>query len=55
MSGGDPFDLAAIGVTHARYVRIVDKTNEDCPDTGAGVISNGFDLDAISIVNAENP
>ncbi len=55
VSGGDPFDLAEIGVTHARYVRIVDKTNEDCPDAGAAIDTNGFDLDAISIVNAAAP
>jgi hypothetical protein len=55
VSGGDPFDLADIGVTRAHYVRIVDKTSEDCPDTGSEVDTNGFDLDAISIVNAENP
>ncbi|MGH7269132.1 MAG: cell surface protein [Polyangiaceae bacterium] len=55
VAGGDAFDLAAIGVTRARYVRIVDKTREDCPDAGGGPNTNGFDLDAVSIVNAESP
>jgi hypothetical protein len=55
-AGGDAFDLADIGVTHARYVRIVDHTAESCPETGADKpTTNGFDLDAIAIVNAEEP
>jgi hypothetical protein len=53
-AGGDAFDLADIGVTRAQYVRIVDKTNEDCPESGGGPDTNGFDLDAIAIVNAAN-
>lgn len=52
-AGGDPFDLADVGVTHARYVRVRDKTNEVCPDAGKGPTTNGFDLDAMAIVNAE--
>jgi hypothetical protein len=55
VSGGDAFDLANVGVAHARYVRIVDKTNEDCPETGTRPQTNGFDLDAVSIVHAELP
>jgi hypothetical protein len=55
MSGGDAFDLADLGVTHARYVRIVDKTNEACPDAGAKPDNDGFDLDGIAIVHAELP
>jgi hypothetical protein len=54
-AGGDAFDLSAIGVTHARYVRVVDRTNEDCPETGSRPDTNGFDLDAVAIVNAESP
>jgi hypothetical protein len=54
VAGGDAFDLADLGVTHARYVRIVDKTLEACPDAG-GPDDNGFDLDAIAIVHAELP
>jgi hypothetical protein len=55
VAGGDAFDLADLGVTHARYVRIVDKTLELCPEAGPRPDDNGFDLDAISIVNAEHP
>jgi hypothetical protein len=54
-AGGDGFDLADIGVKHARYVRIVDKIIESCPEGGGAPIANGFDLDAIAIVNAESP
>ena len=42
-------------MTHARYVRIVDQTQEDCPEAGPGPTTNGFDLDAVAIVNAEQP
>jgi hypothetical protein len=47
--GGDAFDLADLGVAHARYVRIVDHSAETCtpPQNQAG-----FDLDAISILHA---
>jgi hypothetical protein len=44
-AGGDPFDLADIGVSKARFVRITDR-----PDT-PGV----FDLDAVGIVKAQCP
>jgi hypothetical protein len=54
-AGGDPYDLATIGVKHAKYVRIVDKVVEPCPDSGPRLDTNGFDLDAIAIVNAELP
>jgi hypothetical protein len=48
VAGGDPFDLADLGVAQARYVRITDRVDL----TGA----NGtFDLDAVSIVNANCP
>jgi hypothetical protein len=55
-AGGDPFDLASIGVTHARYVKIVDRTTESCPASGADKPdTNGFDLDAVAIVHAGQP
>jgi hypothetical protein len=54
VAGGDPFDLARIGVTRAQFVRIVDKTQESCTPSG-DTKKNGFDLDAIGIVNAEMP
>ncbi len=40
-AGGDAFDLADVGLDHARFVRIV-----DLPDDGMG-----FDLDAVAIVH----
>jgi hypothetical protein len=54
-AGGDAFDLKDVGVTQAKYVRIVDKSNESCADPGGSNDKNGFDLDAISIVNAQTP
>lgn len=45
VAGGDPFDLAEVGVTMARFVRITDRP--DRPDV--------FDLDAVSIVHALCP
>lgn len=46
VSGGDLFDLADIGVTEARFVRIRDVEGK------GGAPSAGFDLDAVGIVNA---
>lgn len=47
-AGGDPYDLADLGITHARYVRIRDMgSGKGAPPTV------GFDLDAIAVVNAE--
>jgi hypothetical protein len=47
-AGGDAFDLADIGVTWARYVRITDRADQVGP---AGV----FDLDAVGAVHVECP
>lgn len=47
-AGGDAFDLAALGLSRARFVRI--------RDTGANSyegLSGGFDLDAIAAVHGE--
>jgi hypothetical protein len=55
VAGGDAFDLADLGIARARYVRIADKTAESCPDAGERPTTNGFDLDAVSIVNAVLP
>jgi hypothetical protein len=44
-AGGDPFDLADVGLTEARYVRITDR--DDLPDV--------FDLDAVAIVHGQCP
>lgn len=49
-AGGDAFDLADLGVTAARFVRI--------RDSGANAYegnSGGFDLDAIAVVNGAEP
>jgi len=47
--------LKDAGLTHARYVRIIDQGGEACPSTGPRLTNDGFDLDAIAIVNAEMP
>ena len=48
LAGGDAFDLADLALPRVRYVRITDRV-----DLTGG---NGtFDLDAVSIVNAECP
>jgi len=48
-AGGDAFDLASVGVTRARFVRITDAGGGRMD--GAG--TDGFDLDAIAVVHAE--
>ena len=48
-AGGDVFDLADIGVKRAKFIRIRDM-NRVC----SGAPTAGFDLDAISIINAED-
>jgi hypothetical protein len=45
-AGGDAFDLRALGVAEARFVRIRDLSGIGQADTA------GFDLDAVAIVNA---
>ncbi|MFP2956893.1 cell surface protein [Myxococcus sp. 1LA] len=46
VAGGDGFDLATVGLSRARYVRIVDAGNNRYGGT-----SGGFDLDAVAVVN----
>ena len=48
VAGGDAFDLADIGVTSARYVRI---TDSGFNAMGYGGETGGFDLDAIAAAN----
>ncbi len=43
--GGDPFDLADLGLTEVRFIRITDLTGE-----GQSPIA-GFDLDAVGLIN----
>lgn len=45
-AGGDPFDLATIGVKQARYVRI-----KDAGVSTLGTDSKGFDLDAVVLIH----
>lgn len=49
VAGGDGFDLAEVGLTRARFVRVT--------DSGAnrfyGPPGGGFDLDAVAVVNAQ--
>jgi len=47
VAGGDPFDLADVGLSRARFVRIKDISNFGATDNA------GFDLDAVAIVHAE--
>lgn len=44
-AGGDAYDLADVGLTEARFVRITDRAD-------LGGFSGVFDLDAIGVVNA---
>ncbi|MBX3229039.1 MAG: cell surface protein [Labilithrix sp.] len=49
-TGGDPYDLADVGLTRARFVRIVDKTVSGiCNSQGPN--NYGFDLDAIQALH----
>jgi hypothetical protein len=54
-AGGDVYDLADVGLTHARYIRIRDMGSVACPEAGAKPTNVGFDLDAIAIVHAAMP
>lgn len=55
-AGGEPFDLATVGMTHARLVRVRDLGTVDCPTNPANKsTTSGFDLDAIAVVHAEKP
>lgn len=48
LAGGDAFDLADLGVTEARFVRITDRADLEG-------MNGVFDLDAVGIVNAACP
>lgn len=50
VAGGEAFDLALIGLSKARFVRIRDKSGAVCEN---GINTAGFDLDAVAIVHAE--
>lgn len=58
VSGGDSFDLATVGLTRARFVRITDPAAA-VPDPGnafpvPGPGKSGFDLDAVVAVHSED-
>jgi hypothetical protein len=53
-AGGDPFDLRVLGVTRAKFVRIRDLGRQPCP-ANSTQITNGFDLDGIASLHAEQP
>lgn len=50
VAGGDAFDLATLGVSRARFVRV-----RDSGANGYGGTAGGFDLDAIAVVNGATP
>jgi hypothetical protein len=53
-AGGEAYDLAELGLARARFVRIRDRSSTTCE--GQPRPNNlGFDLDAVSVVNAETP
>lgn len=54
-AGGEAYDLADVGLTSAKLVRIRDmKTTTTC-DARPKPTNAGFDLDAVAIVNAKTP
>lgn len=48
LAGGDAFDLAALGLKRARYVRIRDTGRNDYQGQ-----TGGFDLDAVAVIHAD--
>jgi hypothetical protein len=58
VSGGDQFDLATVGLTSARYIRItdpgaaIDDVGNHFPTPGAG--KSGFDFDAAIALHSES-
>jgi hypothetical protein len=53
-AGGDAYDLSELGLTTARFVRVRDLSSAACE--GQPRANNfGFDLDAISVVHAQDP
>jgi hypothetical protein len=53
-AGGEAFDLADVGMTQAKFVRIIDKQSSMCPSDPMMKTTNlGYDLDAIALINAQ--
>lgn len=51
VSGGDAFDLAEVGLSRVRFVRITDSGE----NRFYGAPGGGFDLDALAVVNGVEP
>lgn len=52
VAGGDAFDLAEVGLSLARYVRLIDVSVEHYgAETWCGGAGGGFDLDAVAAVH----
>lgn len=53
-AGGDPFDLAEVGMARVRFVKIVDNGEGNCPAAPAPPLTTaGFDLDAVASIHHE--
>lgn len=50
-AGGDAFDLAVVGLSRARFVKIVDRSPSTCPSGAGRPNTFGFDLDAVAILH----
>jgi hypothetical protein len=54
-AGGEAYDLSAVGLAKAKFIRIKDRSTSTCAGIMPKPNNAGFDLDAIAVVNAENP
>lgn len=54
-AGGEAYDLSAVGLAKARFIRIEDRSGSSCAGVMPKPNNAGFDLDAIAVVNAEIP
>jgi hypothetical protein len=55
-SGGEAYDLAGVGLAHARFVKVRDLgAGPSCPAAPPKPNNVGFDLDAVALVHAELP
>ncbi|MBZ0147205.1 MAG: hypothetical protein K8F62_06630 [Pseudorhodoplanes sp.] len=51
--GGDAFDLAEVGLSAAKYVRITDVDGD--PEDPGDAFAGGFDLDAVAALHSGPP
>jgi hypothetical protein len=55
-AGGEPYDLADVGLARARFVKVRDLgAGTTCPPSPPKPNNVGFDLDAVALVHAELP